>query len=184
MSKSLQEQLLGAKLIDKKKAKKISKQTRKEKNIQRKSKDSELSETQAAVLKQQQEKIQRDAELNQQRQLALKKKEMAAQVIQMIQHYRIKREGGDINYNFTDGKTIKKILLTTSLSDEISRGRLCIARLHDHYEIIPRPIAEKIRERDTDAIVVCNALPSQQSKATDSDDAYYAQFEIPDDLDW
>ncbi|MGS2718069.1 DUF2058 domain-containing protein [Eionea flava] len=184
MSKSLQEQLLGAKLIDDKKAKKISKQARKEKNVQRRSKESALSDAQAAALKTQQEKALRDTALNQQRQAELKKKETAAQITQMIQHYQISKEKGDTEYNFTDGKTIKKLVITKTTSDEIIRGRLCIARQGSQYAIIPRPIAEKIRERDEDIIVVFNALPSQQVKTLESDDDYYAQFEIPDDLDW
>lgn len=184
MSKSLQEQLLGAKLIDEKKAKKISKQTRKEKNVQRRSKEDTLSEAQTAALKAKQEKIARDTALNEQRNQEAEKKRVAAQVAQMIGHYRIAREVGDTDYNFTDGKVIKKIRISKSLSAEIVRGRLCIARLHDKYEIIPRPVAEKIRERDENAIVVFNALPSQQVNTTESDDDYYAQFEIPDDLDW
>ena len=184
MSKSLQEQLLGAKLIDEKKAKKISKQNRKDKNVQRRSKEDNTTEAQAAALKTKQEKVARDTALNDQRNSDAEKKRVAAQVIQMISHFRVMRIKGDTDYNFTDGKVIKKISISKQLSDEIVRGRLCIARLNDKYEIIPRPVAEKIRERDENAIVVFNALPSQQSNAAESDDNYYAQFEIPDDLDW
>lgn len=184
MSKSLQEQLLGAKLIDDKKAKKISKQARKDKNVQRRSKEQALSDAQAAALKSKQEKALRDSKLNQQRNAELKKKETAAQIAQMIQHYQIPVEKGDTEYNFTDGKTIKKLAITKNTSDEIIRGRLCIARQGEQYAIIPRPVAEKISERDEEIIVVLNALPSQQIKTSESDDDYYAQFEIPDDLDW
>lgn len=75
--------------------------------------------------------------------------------------------------------------VTAKFSEEIVRGRLCIAKLNGAYEIIPRPIAEKIQERDTAAIIVFNQSPSQSEKiSTESDDDYYAQFEIPDDLDW
>jgi uncharacterized protein YaiL (DUF2058 family) len=188
MSKSLQEQLLGAKLIDEKKAKKISKQSRKDKNVQRRSKEDNVTEAQAAALKSKQEKIARDTALNEQRNSEAEKKMIVAQVVQMISQFRITREKGDTVYNFTDGKVIKKISISKNLSDEIVRGRLCIARLHEKYEIIPRPVAEKIRERDESAIVVFNALPSQQKSQQlnqqKTDDDYYAQFEIPDDLDW
>lgn len=185
MSKSLQEQLLGAKLVDSKKAKKMAKENRKEKNVQRRSKEETLSETQAAVLKAKQEKLARDTELNLQRNQEAEKKALAAQVTQMIQHYRVARQGDDTEYNFTDGKLIKKIRLGKEVSDEIVRGRLCIAKLNEQYEIIPRPVAEKLRERDADAVIVFNKTPSElKNTATESDDDYYAQFEIPDDLDW
>ncbi len=185
MSKSLQEQLLGANLVDTKKAKKIAKENRKEKNAQRRSKEPTISEAQAAALATKQEKIARDSALNQQRNLAAEQKALQAQVAQMIKHYRVDKQGDDTEYNFTDGKTIKKIRLGKAISEEVIRGRLCIAKLDNQYEIIPRPVAEKIRERNTDAIVVFNPTPSQaKSTAVESDDDYYAQFEIPDDLDW
>lgn len=185
MSKSLQEQLLGAKLIDDKKAKKISKDNRKEKNKQRRSKDSVLSESQAAAIKAVQEKKERDSELNKKKNKEAEQKAIAAQVTQMIQQFRLERKSGDTEYNFTDGKLIKKIRITSNISDELARGRLCVARLNDSYEIIPRPVAEKIRERDESAIIVFNKTPSELKKSSsESDDDYYAQFEIPDDLDW
>lgn len=104
MTKSLQDQLLGANLIDSKKAKKISKENRKAKNIQRRSKEEALSETQAAVEKAKQEKLARDNALNQQRNREIEKRAIAAQVAQMIEHYRLKKEIGEVEYNFTDGK--------------------------------------------------------------------------------
>jgi uncharacterized protein YaiL (DUF2058 family) len=185
MSKSLQDQLLGANLIDSKKAKKISKESRKTKNVQRRRKEDNISDTQAAVAKAKQEKLARDNALNQQKNIEIAKKELAAQVTQMIEHYRLRRETGDVEYNFTDGKLIKKIRVTAKFSEEIVRGRLCIAKLNDTYEIIPRPVAEKIKERDAAAIIVFNKTPSELKKdSVESDDDYYAQFEIPDDLDW
>ncbi len=185
MSKSLQDQLLGAGLIDKKKAKKITKESKKAKKEKIRSKDKSLSEEQETLIKAQQEKQEKDRELNKQRDLEVEKKAIAAQIIQLIQHYKIARRDGDIEYNFTDGNTIKKILVSSVVSDEIARGKLCIARLGESYEIIPKPIADKICERDDSAIVVANTKSSEQeSEVTAEDDAYYAQFEIPDDLMW
>jgi uncharacterized protein len=193
MSKSLQEQLLGAQLVDAKKAKQIAKDARKAKNVQRRSKEDTISDSQAAALKAKQEKVERDIALNKQRNLDAEKRALAAQVKQMILHYRLPTQTGvqareetkKSEYKFTDGKLIKKIYVASSITEEIIRGRLCIARLNEHYEIIPRPIAEKIRERDEQAIVVFNKTPSELKQThTSSDDDYYAQFAIPDDLDW
>jgi len=189
MSKSLQDQLLGANLIDKKKAKKISKENRKAKNEKIRSKEEILSEAQKAALLAKQTKIENDTALNKQRQEEADKKSIAAQVEQMIKHYRIERKQGDKEYQFKDGNIIKKILLTDDIYNEIFRGRLCIAKAKNGYEIIPHPVAEKILERDTAAIVVNNKASHQASNDTvsndtTSDDEFYAQFEIPDDLDW
>lgn len=198
MTKSLQDQLMGAGLIDSKKAKKITNENRKHKKVQKKSRDDSLSEAQTAAKQAQQEKIKRDQALNKKLNSDAEQKSIAAQVIQLINHYKLARRRGEISYNFSDRTVIKKILVDDEMSKEITRGRLCIARLGDNYELIPKPIADKIRERDPDSIVVYNEKPSLSSanKATgvsiesdaepalESDDDYYAQFEIPDDLTW
>lgn len=183
--KSLQDQLLKAGLVDTKKAKQVSKDKRKETNVARRSKNAPVNETKEAVLKAQQEKQQKDKELNLSRQAEADKKAIAAQVIQLIQHYKIKRIPGDIDYNFKDDNKVKTLRVDKTTSDEIIRGRLCIAKLASAYELIPKPIADKIRERDMQAVVVYNEKSADQEKTiTDEDDDFYAQFEIPDDLMW
>jgi uncharacterized protein YaiL (DUF2058 family) len=184
MNKSLQDQLLGAGLVDAKKAKKISKETRKENKIAHKSKHADISEAKAATLKAKQEKVEHDRALNRLRQLEMEKKALAAQIAQLVEHYKLSRLGAELDYNFTDGKLIKKIRVAPGMSEELVRGRLCIARVGDVYEVIPKPIAEKIRERDTAAVVVFNASTGNDMPAAKDDDYYYAQFEIPDDLMW
>jgi len=168
-----------------------------------KGKEAELSEAQLAARQAQEEKLQRDQALNEQRKQEADKKAIAAQVTQMIQHYKVSRKGGEVEYHFTDTSKVKKILVPQSAYDEIVRGRLCIARVNDSYELIPKPVAEKIQERDTDTIVVSNEKPNKTNasatqanteqgsdkgnnneSSVQSDDDYYAQFEIPDDLTW
>lgn len=203
MTKSLQDQLMGAGLIDSKKAKKITNENRKQKKVQKKSRDDSLSEAQTAAKQAQREKIKRDQALNNKLNSDAQQKSITAQVIQLINHYKLERKRGDISYNFSDRAVIKKMLVSDEMSKEITRGRLCIARLSDSYELIPKPIADKIRERDPDSIVVYNEKPklspssnattadkastaigSEAEPALESDDDYYAQFEIPDDLTW
>lgn len=189
MNKSLQDQLLKAGLVDNKKAKQIEKENRKTKKQQNKSKDKALNDSQLAARQNLREKQKRDQELNLQRQRDADKKAIAAQVIQMIEHYKLAQKGGDIEYKFTDDNKIKKMFVTQNAYDEIIRGRLCIARSGTRYELVPKPIAEKIQERDQQTILVSNQSPqketdSKDDKGVQSDDDYYAQFEIPDDLMW
>ena len=45
--------------------------------------------------------------------------------------------------------------------------------------------ADKVRERDASVIVLDNSQPSSEpSTGNAEDDAYYAQFQVPDDLVW
>lgn len=187
MSISLQDQLLGAGLVDKKKAKNISKQKKKQKNVDRRSKEENVSEAQQLAQKTREEKLAKDRELNQQRKAEADRKAIAAQIIQLINLNKLDRRG-DVEFNFSDGKAIKKIHINQKVSDGISRGLLCIARLGEGYEVVPKPVADKIRERDDETVVLYSqskaALSAEPEAEASADDDYYAQFEIPDDLMW
>lgn len=189
MNKSLQDQLLGAGLVDGKKAKKISKETRKAKNEKRRNKEPLTSEAQKNAQIALEEKKAKDRELNLARQAEADKKALAAQVKQMINQYKLRHIDGETTYNFNDNGIVKRLYVKNDIAEEIIRGRLCIARLEESYELIPKPVADKIKERDEDAILVYNQKTSNKPEEmtqpeSDSDDAYYAQFEIPDDLTW
>lgn len=197
MSKSLQDQLLGAGLVDKKKAKDVDKQKRKQKKVDNRTKNLSPNDAQMAAKKVLEDKKLKDTELNRQRQMEAEQKAIYAQVVQLIEHYKVKKSNVDpVEYNFADGKLIKKVWVGQEQMDHLSRGRLCIAKIQDRYELLPKPVADKIRERTEDAVVVYNftAKPQNSSAEIDSaeestavqdeDDAYYAQFEIPDDLVW
>lgn len=186
--KSLQDQLLNAGLIDKKKAKKITKASKKQKGQSLRNKEHSETEAQQEAKKELQQKKLRDQTLNKQQKEAAEEKAIAAQVIQIITLNKIDKRGGDVEFNFSDKKKIKKILLSNKLVNLITRGVLCVARCGESYEVIPRPVADKIRERDMDAVLVYNTPAKDCNAKADpealSDEEYYAKFEIPDDLMW
>jgi uncharacterized protein YaiL (DUF2058 family) len=179
VSKSLQDQLLGAGLVDKKKAKQVKKDKRKSDKVQRKSKEQAVDEVKLQAEKARQEKIERDRQLNQERQAAAEEKAIQAQIIQLIEHHRITKQG-ETAYNFTDGKTIKKIYIDDTLTGQLSRGQIALVRNGDDYELVPKVVAEKIAQRNDSFIVVAN---EKQDNADDEDDPY-ADYPIPDDLMW
>jgi uncharacterized protein YaiL (DUF2058 family) len=179
VSKSLQDQLLGAGLVDKKKAKQVKKDKRKSDKVQRKSKEKAVDEVKLQAEQARQEKIERDRQLNQERQAAAEEKAIQAQIIQLIEHHRITKQG-ETAYNFTDGKTIKKIYIDDTLTGQLSRGQIALVRNGDDYELVPKVVAEKIAQRNDSFIVVAN---EKQDNADDEDDPY-ADYPIPDDLMW
>ena len=105
---------------------------------------------------------------------------------QLAQHYRVKNTEGEIVFNFNHNGIVKRLHVTQETSDELARGRLCIVATKDHYAIVPRPIAEKIKERHQASIVLIQDTTTEDKKEFEagSDEEYYAQFEIPDDLVW
>lgn len=176
---SLQDQLLKAGIVDKKKAKQIKQEQRKEAKSRPKGQE-RVDENREQAKRSMAEKAERDRELNRQRQAEAEQKAIRAQIIQLIEMNRIDRQGGDVAYQFTDGSKIKKIYVTPKLQDDLSRGRLAIARLAEGYELLPAAAAEKIMQRDEAAIVLLNTVDATQ---VDEDDPY-ADYQIPDDLMW
>ncbi|HEB26730.1 MAG TPA: DUF2058 domain-containing protein [Porticoccus sp.] len=180
MAGSLQDQLLKAGFSDEKKAKKIKKEKKKQEKQQRKSKDNVIDETKLQVQQSRQQKLERDRQLNEERKAEADKKAIAAQVKQLIEVNRISRHGAELDYNFTDNKKIKKMLVDSTMLEQLSRGRLAIVSLHDKYELVPAAVAEKIQQRLPERVIVSNEVIESD---VDEDDPY-ADYQIPDDLMW
>ena len=176
---SLQDQLLKAGLIDDKKANKIKKNKHKQTKKKHKNKIETTDEAKLAAQRAQAEKVERDRQLNQQRKIDAERKAIAAQVRQLVEMNRQSREDGDIDYSFTDGTLVKRILVTGAQLKQLSNGRLCIIRLDEQYELIPTLVAEKIRMRDAGTQILSN----QSTEIPDEDDPY-VDYKVPDDLMW
>jgi uncharacterized protein YaiL (DUF2058 family) len=180
MAGSLQDQLLKAGFSDEKKAKKIKKEKKKKDKQQRKSKDEIVDETKLKVKQSRQLKLEKDRQLNEENKAAADKKAIAAQVKQLIEVNRISRHGAEIDYNFTDNKKIKKMLVDKIMLEQLSRGRLAIVILDDKYELVPAVIADKIHQRLPEKVILSNDVVEGEVNEDDP----YADYQIPDDLMW
>lgn len=179
---SLQDQLLKAGLIDTKKAKQANKEKRKETNVARRSNEEVIDEVKQSAEQARLEKVERDRELNRQRDLELQQKAIAAQIKQLIENHRQPKGvgNGDVEYNFTDGKLIKKMRVSPLVLEQIVRGLLAVVKLGEGYEVVPRIVADKIAQRDEKFVVVAN---TKAESKVDEDDPY-KDYVIPDDLMW
>jgi uncharacterized protein YaiL (DUF2058 family) len=108
---------------------------------------------------------------------------IAAQIRQLIENHRQPKDAGqgEVEYNFTDRKVIKKLRVSPAVQQQIVRGQLAIVKLGEGYELVPRVVAEKIALRDQQVVLVANA-PSTGQQADDDDP--YKDYVIPDDLMW
>ena len=152
---SLQDQLLKSGAINKKKARLIEQEKRKQKKKAPKGK-AQPNETKDQVTAKHEEKVARDRELSRQLNEKAKQKAIAAQIKQLIEANRIDRKGGEISYQFTDGKKITSIYVTALLQTQLSKGLIAIIRLGDQYELVPSQVAEKIAQRDENRIILKN----------------------------
>lgn len=181
MGNSLFDQLKKSGLVDDKKAKKVKQSQYK--NKKQKSKKGAAKDVDEAKLRAQQiqaEKVERDRLLNQQKKQEAEQKAVAAQIKQLIETNRVTDSEGDIAYNFTDANVVKRLYISETIHRHLSNGRLAIAKQGDGYELVPSPVAEKIKQRDAQRIITCERCADIEANEEDP----YAEYIIPDDLMW
>ena len=178
----LQEQLLKAGLVKKSKLAEVAREQNKARHAKGPSTPSEIQrEAERARV----EKAERDRALEAERKALARTAELRAQARQIIQDRKVPRTG-EGEYRFTADGAIRTVLVSEDLRKKLSSGALVIARLDDRYELLPRVAADKVRERDPGMIVLDHGQEAgnEAASATSEDDAYYAQFKVPDDLIW
>lgn len=178
----LQEQLLKAGLVKKSKVAAVAREQNKARHAKGPSGPSEI---QLEAERARAEKTERDRALAAERKAQARVTELRAQARQIIQDRKVPRSG-ESEYRFTADGAIRTLLLNDDLRKKLASGVLVIARLDDRYELLPRAAADKVRERDAGMIVLDHGQDAGAgpSTATSEDDAYYAQFQVPDDLIW
>lgn len=83
------------------------------------------------------------------------------------------------NYYLKLIHSVKKIHASKEVHAQISNGRLGIVKQDNHYQIVPAAIAEKIRQRRPENVIVL-----LDATLEDENDDVYANYKIPDDLIW
>jgi uncharacterized protein YaiL (DUF2058 family) len=178
MRNPLQEQLLKAGLVNKTKAAQVVReQAKRHKGKQTATPTAEQLEAQRSQLA----KAERDRELAAEQNARKQAAEARAQVRQIITAHKIPREG-EMAYRFSDGDRIREVLVTPALRSQLASGTLVIVRQDDTYELLPRVAADKVGARAPETIVLDHAQPSTLEAG--SEDDYYRQFDVPDDLIW
>lgn len=182
MGNSLIDQLKKTGLVDKKKAHKAKHdQYKNKKQKTKKGSAAQLDEAKLLAKKAQAEKVERDRQINLQKKEEAERKAIAAQIIQLIETNRITDRDGEIVYNFTDANVVKRLFVSEKIQKHLMSGQLVIAKLSEGYELVPKPVAEKIKQRDADCIINNEHSVVPESGAEDDP---YADYVIPDDLIW
>lgn len=186
MSKSLQEQLIAAGLVDKKRAAELDREKRRDKRrasgkklpkSKRKAAAEPAAQRAQAV---QREKAARDRELELKRREKARRKALAAEIRQLVLSHRVDRSDADIAHRFVHHGKVKQIYVDAGQHKDLAAGRLVIVRSAGKYDLVPAAAADKIRERDPAAVI---AAASADPGAGEADDDYQG-FEVPDDMMW
>ena len=174
---SLKDQLLKAGLAPKKKAQKPKKKKAPPPPKNKRAKVGEATlRAQRAMLA----KAKKDKKLNEQRVKDAEKKAKIAEIKQLIDKNKLERKDGETAYHFTFAKKVKKIYVTDEQQTLLSKGKIGIVTLgNDQYFLVPQEVANKILEREQNFVV---RSKEQDQNADQSDE--YANYQIPDDLNW
>lgn len=133
------------------------------------------------------ERVERDRQIAAERNAQARLRELQAQVRQIIEMHKLAGVG-EIAYAFDDAGAIKRIYIDAAQRSLLAMGALVIARHGDGYVLLPRAAADKVLERDPSSIVLDHRARDAGEAASEcspnDDDAFYAKFEVPDDLVW
>jgi len=182
--KSLQEQLLQAGLADKKKARQVAQDKRqqtKQKRHNRKHRIVTEDPLKQEIEQARAEKLANDQKLAEQQKAERQHKELRERIRQILEHHALSNYGGDLSYNFTYNKLIKRLDVNEQIHRNLVRGTLAICVLDDRFFLIPEVIASRLAMLDPAVIAVLNDKPA--SDEVDEEDPY-ADYVIPDDLMW
>ena len=144
---SLQDQLKSAGLVTDKQLKKAQKGIHRQE--MRVKAGVEVDETKVAAEAALAEKQNRDRETNEVRQREVLAKELQAQIKQLVER-NSQREKGDVEYNFTDGKKVKKLYVSAQNKSQLNKGFLAIVKVGEHYDLVPEKVATRIADRIPD----------------------------------
>ncbi len=181
----LQEQLLKAGLAKKSKVAQVARDQDKARHGKGTPEASDAVAIQREAERVRAEKAERDRALAADQKSQARVRELAAQARQIIQDKKLPR-AGDSEYRFTADGAIRTLLVDDDQRRRLASGALVVARLGDRYELLPRAAGDQVRQRDAALIVLDHgqAAGSEAAAPSSEDDAYYAQFKVPDDLVW
>ncbi len=177
MSKSLQEQLLGVGLANKKQAKKIT-QSKNKKRKARGKKPPPPDAVKEKIVREAADKARRDRELNREREERSTARAQRSQIAQIIDAHGVKRDKADIVHRFVYQGKVKQIYVLKEQQALLAAGKLRIVFDRKHFHLVDPSGADKVALRDPEAVV-----PQVESSDEVTDDAYKG-FEVPDDLMW
>lgn len=156
MGTPLQDQLLKAGLATKKQAK----QAEHEKFLRRKQHQGEPPAAPASTVREEQAaREQRNRELNRERLEEARQRELKAQVKQLIETNRLIRDDRGEPYHFAEQNKIKRLFVSDEMAEQLSRGELAIVKLGSSFEVVPAKVAQQIKSRDQEAVVVFHERP-------------------------
>jgi len=180
VKQSLQDQLLKAGLVDKKRADQVLKQQKKAQRKKGKSKKNAPIEDESKQAAEQaaKNKLEADRALNAEQQRLKEQKEADHRIDQIIQTNALAITEADQRYHFVDDAKVQQLYVSADLIQQLANGQITIAKWKDKYHLVDASTAKRIEAVRPSLLI----KPSQDKNDDVPDD--YADYQIPDDLMW
>jgi uncharacterized protein len=181
MSNSLIDQLKNAGLVHKGKVHKVKHaQYKNKKQKIKKGSVMQLDETKIMIKDADARKVERDQKINMKKKEEIETKAIIEQIIQLIKTNRIEERGGMLVYNFADVNVIRQLYVSDKIHKHLVSRKLIIVKLGENYELVPKSVAERIKQLDANYII--NNDYDLELVAEEKDP--YTDYKIPEDLIW
>ncbi|MCI5224096.1 MAG: DUF2058 domain-containing protein [Candidatus Electrothrix sp. AR4] len=148
MGNPLQDQLIKAGLANKKQAGKAKREQYLSRKKKKKTLDppNKTNKERAAL-------AQRNRELNTKRAEEKKRHEQRAQIKQLIEKNRLKRDENGELYHFAVQNKIHRIFAAEEMIDQLCDGKLAVVKFNNGFEVVPAKVAQQIASRDKEVVV-------------------------------
>jgi len=107
------------------------------------------------------------------------KKRLKEKIRCLIEAHKIKEHTGDVAYNYLVGSRARQVFVNAECQKKLSTGDLVITRLNGDTLLIPPIIAEQVLELNPEWAIMRN-----DARDVSAQDPDYAEYPIPDDLNW
>ncbi|MBK5944150.1 hypothetical protein CCR79_09725 [Halorhodospira halophila] len=80
----------------------------------------------------------------------------------LIRHYALPRWGGDTAYHFIEGQRIRHAWVTRQQQRQLADGYAGLVISGDGLAVVPRAVAEQVRQRQPEALLVLHPLKRRE----------------------
>ncbi|HBR97931.1 MAG TPA: hypothetical protein DD979_11215 [Gammaproteobacteria bacterium] len=109
------------------------------------------------------------------------RKRIKAEIKALIEANHEKEIKGERAYSYILGNRVKQLFITDAAHEKLSKRELAITRLNGATYLIPVAIADQVRALNPEWAIVLAPDETEKPQAGDDD---YAEYTIPDDLQW
>jgi len=114
-----------------------------------------------------------------------KRKQIKAAIKTLIETDGVKDFAGEIHHHYLAGSRIRTLYVSQPIRDRLIAEELVITRLNGSTWLVPTAVANNVLALNPDwAIFKASATASSDVNKNSEDDSRYAEFPVPDDLNW